>query len=134
MKELTKDQKKIAYQFGMSETELARDLTRNSSKTAIAASEHRRVGDGPPGLLRAHQEIDAAHRAFHSADYADNTSEPELVGAAISALKQWNPDKDDDVENYDHLLDAAHCVMRLVNRVGPDFAESKTEDRRGKKK
>lgn len=122
---LTADQLQVARNAGMSPRAFASALARNSSRTAIAAGGV--PGEGQPGLAGAHREIDFAHKA---GDNAGNGSDRELRDAALAALKDYDPDKDDD-DNYDLLLDGALYAMRLLNRVAPPFAASETEDRRG---
>jgi hypothetical protein len=120
---LTPEQLAVAAFAGMSPRAFARRLSASDGGTSAIASAADR--EDKPGLIRAHQEVDRAHKATYDADWhasAENTSERELLDAALSALKGYDPSKDDD-DNYDRLLDGAVYVMRLLNRVAPPYAE-----------
>ena len=124
---LTRDQLAVAAAAGMSSRAFARELSvRTRSKTAIAAGDQDR--QDKPGLVRAHQEVDRAHKAAYDAvgyhSSAENTSDRELLDAALAALEAYDPTKDDD-EAYDLLLNGSVYVMRLLNRVAPAYADIK---------
>jgi len=114
---LTPEQLAIARSVNISPRALASSLARNGGRTAIAAGERR---EDSPGLLHAHQEVDRAHKADYDANAGSsssvaNTSDRELLDAALAALKKYDPNKDDD-DNYDRLCTGAVYVMRLLNR------------------
>jgi hypothetical protein len=120
---LTPEQLKIAAGFGMSPRAFASQLARNGGSRAIAAA----AGyEGQPGLAGAHREVDFAHEHDYDA-HGSGTSpgDRELLDAAMSALKGYKPDKDDD-DNYDRLLMGVVYAMRLLNRVAPPYVESRT--------
>ncbi len=122
---LTANQLKIAQSTGVSPRAFAQALKDQGGRSSAVAS--RTTGGDAPGLLRAHQEVDRAHKATYDAGWqvsAENTSDPELLDGAISALKEYDPKKDDD-ENYERLLDGAVYVMRLLNRAAPNYADTK---------
>ncbi len=122
---LTEDELKIARAAGVSPRAFARELRAQGGRSsAIAAAGGR---EDKPGLLYAHSEVDRAHKAEYDAGWhvsAENTSDRELLDAALSALKKYDPDKDDD-DSYELLLNGAVYVMRLLNRMAPEYAEIK---------
>lgn len=122
---LTPTQLSIARSFGMSPRAFASARARVGGQTAIAAGGRR---EDEPGLLRAHSEVDRAHKAAYDGagwrPSAENTSDRELLDAALAALKKYDPNKDDD-DNYDRLCTGAVYVMRLLNRVAPAYADIK---------
>ncbi len=160
MSTLTADQKKIAATFGIPPEQLATRVARLSrsentygltrdelavaqsfgmGRRAFAAARARRSGGetarasvGKPGLSLSHQEVDRAHKAAYDADpkFAESASDLELRDAAISALKDCDPNSDDG-EMYDRLLDGALYVMQLLERMVPPYPER--DDREGRK-
>jgi hypothetical protein len=136
MSTLSDEEKKVAAAAGMSADEFAtkkarlsqskntHGLTRDQLAVAAAAEDRQ----DKPGLVRAHQEVDRAHKAAYDAvgyhSSAENTSDRELLDAALAALEAYDPTKDDD-EAYDLLLNGSVYVMRLLNRVAPAYADIK---------
>jgi hypothetical protein len=123
---LTPEQLAVAKAFGMSPRAFAVARARQSGGSTALASV------GKPGLSFSHQEVDRAHKAAYDANpqFAENASDLELRDAAISALKDCDPNSD-DAEMYDRLLDGALYVMQLLERMVPPYPER--YDREGRK-
>ncbi len=122
---LSREELAVARNAGMSSRAFASRLRGlKGSKRAIAAGER----EDKPGLLRAHQEVDRAHIEAYDTDHPQssaNISDLELLDAARAALDGYDPDKDDDAM-YDLLCEGVVYAMRLLNRVAPAYADSKS--------
>ena len=119
---LSSEQKAIAANLGISESEMARSIaTRGPGPRRfdhLLAANSR----GSAGFLRAHQEIDRAHNdALDGAprEALKGAPDGELLERAISELKAYRPN---DPSAYDRLLRGALYAMVLLDRAAPAFA------------
>lgn len=123
---LSREQRAMAANLGISESELARSIaTRGSGPRRFEhtlASSHSR---GSAGLMRAHDEVDRAHKSVYDGGNSEawkKAPDGELLSNAISELKAYKPG---DSGSYDRLLNGVLHAMCLLDRAAPAFADTR---------
>ena len=127
MAELTAAEKKICASLGIAPEAFRAQRTRETSGngTTFAAAREPML----PGLARAHDEIDRAdvadlaNRGNSRSQWFDAPA-PDLIAAAISGLRAFDPNAGQPGENktYDRLLDGCLAAMRALDLSAPAYA------------
>jgi hypothetical protein len=108
----------------LSKDELAVCRATGMSPRALLAAKERRPER--PGLMEAHQALDAAHQAQYEDSRthpggADGAPDQELLDSALRDLKTFS--LKDEERTYDNLVSGFLSIARLVNRLAPAYAD-----------